>query len=92
MTVTKLVSRFFLIALLLSGGWQSAVLAADQVSINTATAEQIAEAVTGIGLKKAEAIVKYREEHGAFESLEELLEVKGIGEKTLEKNRDSLTL
>ncbi|MDO9139685.1 MAG: helix-hairpin-helix domain-containing protein [Methylobacter sp.] len=58
---------------------------ASPVNINTADAKTIGEALSGIGLKKAEAIVKYREEKGAFKSAEELVNVAGIGEKTVEK-------
>ena len=46
--------------------------------------------LSGIGETKAKAIVAYRDTHGAFASVDELLEVKGIGEATLEKNRDKL--
>ena len=94
MTIHQHVSRFFLIFLLsISALWQTAVFADEmQVNINTASAEEIAEAVKGIGITKAKAIVEYREQHGTFQSLDELIEVKGIGEKTLEKNRDALTL
>lgn len=94
MTIHQYVSRFFLVFLLsVSALWQSAVFADDmQVNINTASAEEIAETVKGIGMTKAQAIVEYREQNGAFQSLDQLLEVKGIGEKTLEKNREALTL
>ena len=57
-----------------------------QIDINTATAEQLTT-LKGIGTAKAAAIVRYREENGAFTSLEGLLEVKGIGVATLEKNK-----
>lgn len=53
------------------------------VSVNTADAETIADALQGVGLKKAQAIVAWREANGNFTTLEQLLEVKGIGEKTL---------
>lgn len=59
------------------------------VNINTATAEQLM-AIDGIGEKTAADIVAYREEHGAFDDVEELLNIKGIGEKKLEKWRDYL--
>ncbi|GAB6142078.1 hypothetical protein JCM14076_28070 [Methylosoma difficile] len=62
------------------------------VNINTADANTIADALNGIGLKKAEAIVKYREEKGAFKTAEDLLNVPGIGEKTLEKNKSDILL
>ncbi len=59
------------------------------VNINTATKEQLMT-LDGIGEVKAEAILEYRRENGNFRSLDELLEVKGIGEKTLEKIRNSI--
>lgn len=81
-------------------GWQSTVYAepaadsSDQVSatvnINTASAAEIAESLTGVGEAKAAAIVAYRNKNGAFTSLDDLLAVSGIGEKTLEKNAASI--
>ena len=62
------------------------VASVTQVNINTADAETIASTLKGIGLKKAQAIVEYRENFGPFHDVEELLEVKGIGKSTLEKN------
>lgn len=62
------------------------------VSINDASAAEIAETLSGIGLAKAEAIVSYREENGTFESVEQLEMVKGIGSATIEKNRDRISL
>lgn len=56
------------------------------VNINTADAITISESLSGIGPKKAEAIVKYREEKGNFKTAEELANVSGIGEKTVQKN------
>ena len=53
------------------------------VNINTATLEQL-QTIKGIGKKKAEAILQYRKEHGAFRTKEDLLQVKGIGKKALE--------
>lgn len=70
----------------------SAAFAADPVDINTASAETLAEAIHGVGLKRAQAIVLYREQHGAFSSVDQLAEVSGIGEKTVERNRDRLTV
>ena len=52
-----------------------------------ATAEELADALPGIGIVKARRIVEYREIAGGFESLEQLLNVDGIGEKTLESIR-----
>ena len=62
--------------------------AAEGVNINTASAEEIAAALNGVGLAKAEEIVRYREEHGAFAHADELVNVKGIGLRTVDKNRD----
>jgi len=53
------------------------------VNINTATLEEL-QTLKGIGKKKAEAILQYRKEHGAFRTKEDLLQVKGIGKKALE--------
>lgn len=62
------------------------------VNINTADAQTLATQLKGIGLKKAEAIIAYRETFGAFKSVDELAAVKGIGEKTVDRNRDHLIL
>ncbi len=59
---------------------------AGQVDINTANAETIAAELNGIGLAKAKAIVEYRTTHGPFRSKEDLSLVKGIGERTVERN------
>ena len=62
------------------------------ININTASAPELSEMLSGIGDKRAEAIVAYRDAHGSFSSVEQLLEVKGVGEKVLEKNRAKLVL
>ena len=61
------------------------------VSINVADADTLAS-LKGIGNKKAQAIIFYREENGRFNSVEELLNVKGIGTKVLEDNRQRLKI
>ncbi len=63
-----------------------------QVNVNTASAEALAKALKGVGLKKAEAIIKHREAVGGYKRIEQLLEVKGIGEATLEKNKAFIRL
>jgi competence protein ComEA len=58
---------------------------AQAVDLNTASAEQLDKALKGVGPKKSEEIVKYREAHGPFKSLDDLAKVPGIKEKALEK-------
>ena len=65
-------------------------LAEEPVDINTATAEVLAETIDGVGTHKAEAIVRHREQHGPFTSVDELVEVSGIGLKILERSRAKL--
>ena len=62
------------------------------VNVNQANAETIAESLDGIGLKKAEDLVKFRDANGPFKTPEELVKVKGIGEKTLAKNAEFIRL
>lgn len=65
---------------------------ADPVNINQADAKSIAAALNGIGDKKAEAIVMYREQNGPFKAADDLAKIKGIGTKTIEKNRSDILL
>ena len=75
--------RFFaFLALLFS-------LLSASVDINTADIKELSS-LSGIGIKKAQKIVKYRREKGCFHSVEEFTKVKGIGKKTLDKNRDKI--
>lgn len=62
--------------------------AGQPVNINTADAQAIAEALDGVGLSKAEAIIRYREANGPFKHADELVKVKGIGLATVDKNRE----
>ena len=62
--------------------------AGEPVNINTADAAMIADGLNGIGAAKARAIVEYREKNGPFKSADELVNVKGVGLKTVEKNRE----
>jgi len=63
----------------------------DTIDINTAEINELQE-ISGVGPAKAQAIVDYREENGAFESIDELNEISGFGEKTVEKLRDSIKI
>ena len=65
---------------------------ATPVNVNTADAKTISESLKGIGLKKAEAIVKYRTEKGLFKTADDLTNVKGIGKKTVAKNKKDILL
>ncbi|EEW11410.1 conserved hypothetical protein [Vibrio mimicus VM573] len=62
------------------------------VNINTASAEELATLLKGIGLKKAQAIVDYREANGPFISIDDLTKVKGIGEATVRNNATRILL
>ncbi|GFM79554.1 competence protein ComEA [Pseudomonas cichorii] len=62
------------------------------VNINKADADTLQKELVGIGKNKASAIVAYREANGEFASVEELIEVKGIGKALLDKNRDKLAV
>lgn len=64
----------------------------DSINLNTADAETLQRELSGVGAVKAQAIVAYRDTRGEFASVDELLEVKGIGEALLERNRDKLTV
>jgi len=66
--------------------------AAAPVNINKASAEEIADSLSGVGIKKAREIVAFREKHGPFKSPEQLEDVKGIGAKMVEKNRANIKL
>lgn len=69
----------------------SSVFAAQLVNINKADAATIAENLNGIGDAKAKAIVAYRVLHGDFRSQDDLIKVKGIGSKLVERNRDLIS-
>ena len=77
-----------LLSLLVAGG----AVASDRVNINTADAETIDRVLVNIGASKAEAIVAYRKANGAFKSIDELANVKGVGLKTIERNRDRIVV
>jgi len=70
----------------------SSLLYAAQVNINTADADTLSNELSGIGQSKAEAIVAYRDQHGPYQQLEDLANVKGIGYSTIEKNKSKMIL
>ncbi len=61
------------------------------VDVNTATAEEL-QSVPGIGETLAKRIVEFRQEHGPFEKVDDLLNVRGIGVTSLDKLRPFLTI
>ena len=60
------------------------------IDLNSADAQTLAAALSGVGLVKAQEIIRYRETYGDFVAIEELAEVKGIGQTILERNRHRL--
>lgn len=82
------IATFILLVSLLTG-----MAHAEQaiININTADVAELAE-LSGVGQSKAEAIVAYRESHGPFQAPEDLANVKGIGERTVEKNAARLSI
>ena len=79
-------------SLILSLALAGAAIAGETVNINTADAATIDRVLVNVGPAKADAIVAYRKSNGAFRSAEQLALVKGIGLKTVEKNRDRIAL
>lgn len=87
----KLLSTLFpslVLSLVLAGS----AIAGEKVNINTADAATLDRVLLNVGPAKAQAIVDYRKANGAFKSPEELAMVKGIGLKTVEKNRELIVL
>ncbi|GGB49914.1 helix-hairpin-helix domain-containing protein [Fictibacillus barbaricus] len=72
------------------GGSNSDHPVSEKININSAD-QSILQTLNGVGPAKAESIIAYREEHGPFSSLDQLLEVKGIGEKTIEEWKDKIS-
>ncbi len=70
----------------------SSFVFAEPININTADTTVLTEGIKGIGQAKAEAIIAYRNQHGGFKTVDELMNVKGIGETILEQNRANLTV
>lgn len=77
-------ARFSLFLIILS---PFAASAAERLDINRASADQIAAVMTGVGEKKAQAIIEYRTQHGPFKSVDQLVEVKGLGTTLVDRNR-----
>ena len=65
---------------------------AGEININTADASTLAKELVGVGKSRAEAIVDYRETNGPFKSIDDLTQVDGIGNRTVESNRPKIVL
>lgn len=81
--------RKFITILFLAFGLAASAWAA--VDINTATQSEL-EAVKGLGPAKARAIIEYREKHGAFRSIDDLVKVKGLGKASVAKLKSELAM
>jgi competence protein ComEA len=81
-----------LLTILATGLFSIWAWAAQPVNVNAASAEELAEALKGVGMSKAEAIVNYRNEYGEFKHIDELVNVKGIGIRTVDINREYILL
>ncbi len=101
----KLISILVASSLCLAAGAQASPLSAlpnlspaaqaeevKTVNINTGSAQEISAVLVGVGEKRGEQIIELREQLGGFTEVEQLLDVKGIGAKTLEKNRAFITI
>ncbi|QBZ83699.1 ComE operon protein 1 [Hydrogenovibrio crunogenus] len=77
---------------LMFGLFLSVSVLAAPVNVNNASAEEMAASLSGVGQVKAEAIVTYRKAHGDFKTVESLGQVKGIGTKTIAKNKKDILL
>lgn len=93
----KLLNAIAIATLLAIGGPaiaadKPAPLAPMSVNINTADAQTLAAALDGVGASRAKAIVEYRDSHGPFRSVDDLAQVKGIGERVVDANRTRLTV
>ena len=85
----KILSNLLLAFLLCFSGLAAA---ADAVDINSADAASLIKVLKGVGPDKASAIITYRQEHGPFKNVEQLTQVKGIGKRLVEMNREVITV
>ena len=91
----RLIGALLVMALVLAAAVPPAAAApqtaSEKINVNTASAEELT-ALPGIGKAYADRIVEYRDKNGPFKKVEDLLNVRGIGEKTLERIRDRVTV
>ncbi len=89
--IRKVYFILILVALVSFMGGLASAEENDKVNINTATAEELST-LEGIGEMKAESIIEFRGNHGHFTKIEDLKNVKGIGDKIFEKIKDQITV
>lgn len=87
----KIMLRLLFSSLLVLILTSSLTFAADLVNLNTANLEEL-KTLYSVGEVRAKAIIKYRQAHGPFQSVDELKNVTGIGDKIIEANRSLITL
>ena len=87
----RLIAALLLVFTLTATRVAAAAEERQKTNLNTASAQELTN-LRGIGPKMAEAIIAYRESHGPFKSVEELVEVKGIGEKLMTSLRDQVSV
>ena len=68
------------------------ILFAEAININTADKETLMTSIKGVGEKRAEAIIDYREQNGPFKSVDDLAEISGISQTIVDDNRENLTV
>jgi competence protein ComEA len=84
----KMLRLAVFVCLGLMSGWSFA----GPVNINSADASTLAKELVGVGETKAQRIVDYRTQNGPFKTADDLAGVKGISDKTIDKNRDFIQL
>ncbi|MCP5003806.1 MAG: hypothetical protein GY941_07625 [Planctomycetes bacterium] len=89
--IKKLFSVVMFIALISFLGTQVDAKETPQININKATVKELIT-LKGIGAKKAKDIIVYREKNGSYEQIEDIMEIKGIGNKMFEKIKDQITV
>lgn len=87
----KLFNILFVVLMAMSLIAGASIQAADKVNINQAAVEELAT-LKKIGPAIAERIVQYREEHGDFTKIEDIMNVKGIGQKTFDLIKDTISI
>jgi competence protein ComEA len=94
MKLTRQIALLLLSAAITFGSFSTLTLAQDTlpININTATAVELVEAIDGVGEVRAAAIITLRDQLGGFSNLEQLLDVKGIGDATLARIRSIIVL